>query len=122
MNETNCPICYGALDVRNVAPCDKCGAIHEELDHALQNIHDYNQYELFPGLMLTLCNVCALEIDLIDPSYFGLKTGTKFGFGRMRLVRSIKDIHLKKDKFCPACSLRLSFLRFVEAVRASQGS
>src|SRR5262245_9208246 len=121
MKETNCPLCYGPLEIRNVAPCDMCGAIPEELEHARQNVHDYNQYELFPGLMLTLCNVCALEVDQIEGSYFGLKSGTKFGFGRMRLVSPIRDMHLTKDKFCPACNCRLSFLRFVLAVRATQG-
>ncbi len=33
MNPSHCPLCYGELDVRDVAPRVECGGLEQELEH-----------------------------------------------------------------------------------------
>ena len=117
MQEAYCPLCYGELEVRDVAPCDGCGALPLELEHFTSGMHSYAEYEVFPSLELTLCNFCDVDFGSWDPSFFGLPRNARIGLRYMRLVQPVREPTLGKDKFCPACNLRLSFLRFVHQAR-----
>jgi ribosomal protein S14 len=113
MKETNCPLCFEDLETRLVARCDDCGADPKEIKHFEEKKHHYTEYEIFPGLNLTLCNFCDVDFGSYDPESFGLLKGTKIGFEKMKLIRSVQDPSLQKDNYCPNCGRRLSFLRFL---------
>jgi len=117
MQETNCPLCFSELEVRDVAPCDECGALPQEIEHFAGGKHSYAEYEVFPPLKLTLCNFCDVDFDSRDPTFFGLPRNARIGYQYMRLVQTVREPMLSRDKFCPACDLRLSFLRFVHQAR-----
>lgn len=117
MQETHCPLCHGELEVRDVAPCDECGAVPQEIEHFVAGKHSYAEYEVFAPLKLTLCNFCDVDFGSSDPTFFGLPRNARIGYQFMRLVRPIEKPALGKDKFCPVCNLRLSFLRFVRQAR-----
>jgi hypothetical protein len=89
MQETYCPLCHGELEVRDVAPCDECGAVAEELEHFKSGKHSYAEYEVFPRLKLTLCNFCDVDFGSRDPTFFGLPRSARIGYEFMRLVRPI---------------------------------
>ena len=119
MQETHCPICYGELAVREVAPCDDCGGRPKELEHFRERMHTYAIYEIFPGLELTLCDFCAVDFASYHPDFFGLPKQTRLGFGtdRMKLVRSLDQPSAQLGKVCIQCGLRLTFARFVAHAR-----
>lgn len=117
MQETYCPLCHGELEVRDVAPCDECGAVPQELEHFKSGKHSYAEYEVFPRLKLKLCNFCDVDFGSHDPTFFGLSRSARIGYEFMRLVQPIQEPALGKDKFCPSCNLRLTFLRFVHEAR-----
>ena len=117
MQERYCPLCHGELEVRDVAPCDECGGRPEEVEHFASGKHSYAEYEVFPPLKLTLCNFCDVDFGSNDPAFFGLPRNARIGYQYMRLIQPLRGLTLSKDKFCPACDLRLSFLRFVHQAR-----
>jgi hypothetical protein len=117
MQESYCPLCYSELEVRDVAPCDECGAQPEELTHFAAGKHSFMEYEIFPPLKLTLCNFCDVDFGSSDPTFFGLPRNARIGYQFMRALRRIEAPTLGKDKYCPACNRRLSFLRFVHQAR-----
>jgi hypothetical protein len=117
MQETNCPLCYGELEVRDVAPCDECGAVPQEIEHFAYGKHTYAEYEVFPPLKVTLCNFCDVDFGSYDPTFFGLPPKARIGYQYMRLIEPVRQPTLSKDKYCPTCNLRLSFLRFVHRSR-----
>jgi hypothetical protein len=118
MQESNCPICFEVLEVREVAPCDDCGWAAEEIEHFRDGSHTFATYEVFRGLRLVLCNFCSVDFGSYDPGHFGLSRDARIGLGRMQEVAVVRDASLGKDKYCPRCRARLSFLRFVQAARA----
>lgn len=115
MQATHCPVCYGELEVRELAPCDDCGAQLQELEHFREGKHTFSIYEVFPDLELTLCDFCAVDFTSYHPEFFGLPKRTRLGFGsgRMKLVRSVDQPVLGLGKVCTQCGLRLTFARFV---------
>jgi hypothetical protein len=116
-HKEQCPLCFGLLEVREVAPCDECGGDPEEIDHFQQGEHTYQRLEVFAGLELTLCNVCMVDFGSYDPTFFGLSRESRIGFERMRFVQDVHQLRLGKDKYCPDCRRRLVFLKFVAAAR-----
>ncbi len=112
-----CPICYHELEVRECAPCDDCGWDPREINHLHQGIHTYETYEVYQGLHLTLCNFCAVDFGSYQSEYFGLSNGKRIGFKHFRFVRELADPQVIKDKFCPHCSARLTFLKFLNEIR-----
>jgi hypothetical protein len=118
MKETQCPLCYGDLEVHQVAPCDDCGCHPDELEHFRKGQHRYAKYEVFPGLSLVLCDFCDVDFGSYDPTFFGLPRGTPLGYGRMQLLQLLEQPKLSQDKYCSQCERRLSFLRFVQRARA----
>jgi hypothetical protein len=122
MQETHCPFCYGALETRDVGPCDECGGSSLELEHFRQGIHTYAEYEVFPPLRLTLCNFCSVDFGSFDPAYFGLPPRTRIGYEKMRALEPVGAPAAGRDKFCPTCGHRLRFLRFVAKARRQNAS
>jgi hypothetical protein len=55
MSESNCPICYALLEVREVAPCWDCGADPAELGHLAEGRHKYAEFLIFDTGII-LCN------------------------------------------------------------------
>ena len=117
MRNEQCPLCFGGLEVREVAPCEECGGDPQEIDHFRQGKHTYQRFEVFAGLELTLCNFCMVDFGSYDPTFFGLPQGSHVGFERMRFVQDVPNPTLGKDKYCPGCRRRLAFLKFVAAAR-----
>src|SRR5262250_85843 len=117
MQETHCPLCFERLEICQVAPCDDCGWRPGEIEHFHEGKHTYQEYEVFPGLLLTLCDFCFVDFTSYKPTFFGLPKGTRLGPAKMRLIRTITQPSLGQDKFCPSCKQRLSFLRFVQRAR-----
>ena len=117
MRETLCPICFGELEVRDVTPCDDCGASPDELDHLRTGKHDYAVFTVFPGLEITLCDFCRVDFGSYNPDFFGLPKHKRIGFEKMTLVRSIDHPAIHPDKVCTQCGLRLTFARFVDLAR-----
>ncbi|SRR5579871_3490005 len=117
MQETHCPICYGELEVRELAPCDDCGGSPEELDHVQDGLHKYAVFEVFPGLELTLCDFCCVDFGSYNPEFFGLSKNSRIGFGKMNFVRAVDQPSLRMGKVCTQCGLRLTFAKFVAVAR-----
>jgi hypothetical protein len=117
MQETHCPLCFTALETREVAPCDDCGWDSSELEHFRERKHTYTEYVVFPGLNLTLCDFCAVDFGSYDPTFFGLPQASRIGFEKMTFVQQLQNPATRIDKFCPSCGHRLVFLRFVKRAR-----
>ena len=118
MSESHCPICYAALEVRDVAPCFDCGWDPTELDHLEEEKHTYTEVLAF-GVPIVLCNFCLVDFSSYDPAFFSRAARTKLGLGEFVEVRAITNPSQGKDKFCPVCRRRLAFLKFLAKVRAS---
>jgi hypothetical protein len=121
MQESQCPLCFGPLEVREVAPCHECGGEPGELEHFRAGTYTFAEYEVFPGQPLTLCNFCDVDFGSYDPAFFGLPPHTKLGYQYMRRLRPVDDPSLGTDKYCPRCGYRLRFLRFVAQSRQQHG-
>jgi hypothetical protein len=117
MQELQCPVCFDPLEVREVAPCDECGALATEIEHFRAGKHSYREYEIFPPLRLTLCNFCDVDFGSFDPAFFGLPPGAKIGYEYFRALEPVEQPTLARDKFCPSCGYRLKFLRFIADAR-----
>lgn len=89
----------------------ECGADEFELDHYLD--HNYNEYELFFGLRLVLCDFCDVDFGSYDPTFFGFKNRKSLGFEHFHFIREVTDKTMHYDKYCPKCVYRLPFLKFV---------
>lgn len=110
----NCPLCYSLLEVKDVAPCMYCGWLPEEIEHALAGKHTYAEMRIFGDLTLVLCDFCQVDFGSFHPDFFGLPPNARIGYEKMQFVRSVDNIVIGKDKFCPECGCRLAFLKFVE--------
>ena len=116
MGESQCPICHGELEVRDVAPCFDCGHDPTELEHLAAEKHSYAEVLAF-GVAIVLCDFCQVDFSSYDPEYFNRAKGTKLGLEEFTFVRELREPKRAKDKFCATCRRRLAFLRFVTAVR-----
>ena len=76
MSESHCPICYTALETREVAPCYDCGHDPEELVHLAEGRHTYDEIETL-GARAVLCDFCQSDFSSYDPTYFGLPGGAQ---------------------------------------------
>lgn len=114
---TQCPICFGELEIREVAPCMDCGHLPEELEHLQEGKHTYDELEIVAGLRLVLCDLCQVDFGSYDPAYFGLPSKHRLTFQNMRAIRNVQNPSVGKDLYCQNCGKRLAFLKFVAAVR-----
>ena len=122
MQEVHCPLCFGPLEVRNVAPCDECGGSPVEIEHFRQRRHTFCEYEIFRPLRLILCNFCDVDFGSFDPTFFGLPRRARIGYQYFVAIDRIENPVLSEDKFCRACGYRLRFLRFVADARCQHAS
>jgi hypothetical protein len=117
--EEQCPVCFGELEIRECAPCDDCGwNVATEIEDFKQKIHTYTTYDIYQGLRLTLCDFCAVDFGSYKSEYFGFKNEKRIGLGDFNLIRQVEHPEVVKDKFCPECSARLKFLKFVAEIRS----
>lgn len=113
-----CPICFTNLEIRDCAPCDDCGwDVPTEMEHLNEKRHLYRLYEIAHDLRLTLCDFCAVDFGSYESEYFGLKGNRRISFRGLKFIKQIDHPQMIKDKFCPECSRRLAFLKFVVEMR-----
>src|SRR5690348_16918302 len=113
-----CPICFTELEVRDCAPCDDCGwNVPTEIEHFKEKLHTYTIYEVYQDLRLTLCDFCAVDFASYKSEYFGFKNGKRLDLFEFNLVNQVNQPEIVKDKFCPECSARLKFLKFIAEIR-----
>lgn len=125
MNLEQCPICGNELEVKEVTPCFDCGSIDDQVTLLRQDVeegyeHDsirYNVYRIFNQIEISLCELCAMEFSQYDPHYFGLLSSQELKYGKMQFIKSVREPQVGKDKYCPSCQKRLSFIKFVLEVR-----
>jgi hypothetical protein len=118
--ESHCPICYGKLEVRDVAPCFDCGGDPKELQDLAERRHTYTEVLAFQ-IPIILCDFCLADFASYDPEYFNQPKGTRLGLAEFVFVRELQNPTVEKDKFCGSCGRRLAFLRFVAATRDIEG-
>ena len=116
MSESHCPLCYGSLETRVVAPCYDCGHDPRELQDLAEGQHDYDEVEVC-GVRAVLCDFCQADFPSYDPAYFGGRYGVPIGRD-MQVIRTLREPSPGVDKYCPTCQRRLAFLRFVQQARA----
>lgn len=79
--------------------------------------HTFAEMRVFADLTAVLCDFCQVDFGSFDPQYFGLPKGSPIGFEGMQFIRTIENIAVAKDKYCPSCGYRLAFLEFVAEAR-----
>jgi hypothetical protein len=109
------------LELRDVAPCNDCGAEPRELVECRSEYHTYAEYEVFPGITATLCNFCDADFGSYDPTLFGLPKGARVGFDRMKFIRDVSATN-GKDQYCPKCRHRLAFLKFMQKAKETNAA
>ncbi|WP_298868265.1 hypothetical protein, partial [uncultured Gimesia sp.] len=77
----------------------------------------YTIYRIFSQIEISLCDLCAMELGLYDPQYFGLSSNQELKYGNMEFIKVVREPRVGKDKYCPSCKKRLSFIKFVLKVR-----
>ena len=125
MKTEQCPICSNELEIKEVTPCIECGALEDEVKPLKQDIkegfiHDsntFNEYRIFEKFEIILCGYCAIDIGSFDPEYFGLPKNKKLGYENLQFLKELKKPTIGKDKYCPECKQRLSFINFVLSAR-----
>ena len=115
MAESYCPICYGLLETREVAPCYDCGHDPKELEHLSEGRHTYAVMNVF-GVDIVLCSFCQVDFSSYRPTYFGRASRAHFG-RELAFVRDELNPRPTKDRYCPECGHRLAFLRFLAKAR-----
>jgi len=98
MPDSHCPICYGPLEVRDVAPCWNCGHDPAELDHLKAGRHKFAELRL-QDAYIVLCDFCQLDFWSFDPAYFGRNPEFRPG-KNLILVRDVVNPAVAKDKYC----------------------
>jgi hypothetical protein len=100
-----------------VAPCAVCSDLPGEIDEFLAGKHTYHAMRIFGNLSLVLCNFHQVDFGSFDPTYFSLPKGTRIGLEKMQFALQVQNVGIEKDKHCPSCRYRLSWLEFVAEAR-----
>lgn len=113
MSQSQCPVCYSPLEVRDVTSCFVCGGWDRPVATATVSA-EFTEFRLPDGQPLVLCRGCELE-ELMVPVGWGyqLVPGEKLPVNAMQRVRTVTTPSLGRDKFCPTCNLRLAFLKLI---------
>ncbi|MEM7201544.1 MAG: hypothetical protein AAF628_14845 [Planctomycetota bacterium] len=108
-----CPICQGALEERDVAPCYECGHRPEQLRQLTKPA--FQTFAIF-GQEIVLCDVCEADFDSNDPEFFGLAAGVSLpSLGEPK--RQLVGPRRARDGYCSQCQCRRAFLQLVKAAR-----
>ena len=126
MKLEQCPLCGSELEIKEVTPCIECGALEDQVTLLKQDIkenfeHDsveFAEYRIFNKFKITLCGFCALDIGAYDPEYFGLPKNYRLGYDKLQFLKKVEKPSSGKDKYCPECKQRLSFINFVLSARS----
>lgn len=113
MAVSQCPCCYSPLEVRDVTPCDVCGGWPESVAR-FNPTAVYTEYRLPSGHTVVLCRACVLE-EFMVPGGWGYRLAPAEGLpvDALQRVQSVESPRIGRDKFCPACNLRLAFAEIV---------
>lgn len=115
----NCPVCQSELEERDCTPCHDCGANSPgELEDMEAGKTTFATYNVYKGLRLTLCNNCVVNTANYPADHFGFNEDKKIGPNDLQVVHEIGQPRRQKDKFCPECHRRLSYLRFLQTIRS----
>jgi hypothetical protein len=117
MGQTQCPICYAPLEVRDVTPCVICGGWPDSVERFTPSAK-FAEWRLPAGPVLILCQACELE-EFMVPGGWGFRLGHDAGslpINSLQFVRNLPVPVIAKDKFCAQCDLRLAFLEVVASV------
>ena len=117
MGQSQCPMCYSALEIRDVTPCYICGGRPEsvaQFDFAVE----FREFRLPDGQVIVMCWGCELG-EFMVPGGWGYRIafGEALPINALQWSRSLQASRLQKDKFCPACNLRLAFLDVVAKIQ-----
>ena len=116
MPSSQCPICYGPLEVGDVTPCSICGGWSEAVER-FDPAAEFREYRLPSGQAIVLCGACQLE-EFMVPGGWGSRLNlpkAALALDNLQLVRRVEQPALARDKFCPNCNLRLAFLKVLAA-------
>lgn len=122
---SDCPICYEKLQVIDVAPCDECGWNETEIEHFQEKKHIYARFEVY-GSELILCNFCEFDFSSYHPGFWGFQNKDRIGCGSkgFRKIEEIprEKLNIGKDKFCPSCKARLTYLKALAKARENNSN
>jgi len=117
VGQLQCPVCYSPLEVRDTTPCFICGAWPESVAR-FDSTAVFTEFRLPDGQPLVLCRGCELEEFMVPGGWgYRLFPSEKLPANVLQRVRGIESPQLGRDKFCPSCNLRLSFLHVVALSR-----
>lgn len=112
MQAAHCPICYTALESREVAPCWDCGHRPNELAECAAGRHRYHEFRAFGALPIVLCDFCDTDFGSYYASAFESSAKGLVG-DVLELLREVTpQTQPARDKYCPVCDHRLAFLEF----------
>jgi hypothetical protein len=113
MSHAQCPVCYAPLEERDVTPCFICGGWPEVVAR-LDPAGEFTKFRLPSDKLIVLCYACELE-EFMVPGGWGdrLAPNQKLPRNALLPVESLSRPQLVRDKFCPACNLRLAFLMVI---------
>jgi len=108
-----CPRCYSPLETRDVTPCDLCGGWPESTAR-FDATAIYTEHRLPSGHLIVLCKACELEEFMVPGGWgYQLIPDEKLPINALQPVRLVESPSIQRDKFCPACNLRLAFVKII---------
>jgi len=120
VGQSQCPVCYSPLEVRDVTPCFVCGGWPESVAR-FDPAAAFTEFRLPGGRPLVLCRGCELEEFMVPGGWgYRLVPGEKLPVNGLQRVRAVEPPQLGHDKFCPACNLRLAFAEVVAEQRHAE--
>lgn len=120
MAVSQCPICYSPLEVRDVTPCVVCGGSPESVER-YDLSGEFTEFRLATGRTIVLCRGCELEEFMVPGGWgYELIPGEKLPVRGLQRVGAVESPRLGRDKFCPACHLRLAFAEVVVEQRHAE--
>lgn len=112
----NCPICDGAMEVIQVAPCFDCGHAADELDEVRNGEHRYFRHRIW-GEEIVLCDFCDADMGSYFQDYFGLPEGRVLSEAPLECIAEVESPQAIQEPWCSTCKHRHAFLRFLAAAR-----
>jgi hypothetical protein len=117
--DSQCPVCFSVLEIRDVTPCHICGAWNGMVEAFAPDLV-FEEWRLPGGAVIILCDACKLEEFMVPggcAERLGLRN-IRLAINDLQFVRTMQSPKIGKDKFCPSCNLRLAFLKLLpDAVR-----
>lgn len=110
LGQSQCPVCFTPLEVRDVTPCFICGGLSESVAR-FDASATYTEFRLPGSQTILLCRGCEL-VEFMVPGGWGYRLipGEKLPINPLQRVQSLAAPRIGRDKFCPSCNFRLAFL------------